>query len=281
LFFWARRLVSPEEKKMAPGKNNRISRRTGLAVVSVVVVVGIWLVLTSVTRVIPPAFLPPPQNIVTDFFRILGNPYVGNTLVGHTLVSLQIVLGGFFSALLIGIPLGILMGWFKRIEAVVDPLFQLLRPIPPLAWIPISLLWFGIGMQSKIFVIWLSAFVPCVINSYTGIRLTEPLLVKAALGLGVKRQRDLLREVAIPSALPIILGGARIGLGSAWMTLVAAELLASDAGLGYMMQMARRALEPSVIILGMLVIGILGALMARGLRALEKRVCPWVKEEEH
>lgn len=266
---------------MARDKNNRISRRTILAVVSVVVVIGIWFVLTSVTRVIPPAFLPPPQNIVTDFFRILRNPYVGNTLVGHTLVSLQIVLGGFFSAILIGIPLGILMGWFKRIEAVVDPLFQLLRPIPPLAWIPISLLWFGIGMQSKIFVIWLSAFVPCVINSYTGIRLTEPLLVKAALGLGVKRQRDLLREVAIPSALPIILGGVRIGLGSAWMTLVAAELLASDAGLGYMMQMARRALEPSVIILGMLVIGILGALMARGLRALEKRVCPWVKEEEH
>jgi NitT/TauT family transport system permease protein len=171
------------------------------------------------------------------------------------------------------------MGWFKRIEATVDPLFQLLRPIPPLAWIPLSLLWFGIGIKSKIFVIWLSAFVPCVINSYTGIRLTEPLLVKAALGLGVKRQRDLLREVAIPSALPVILGGVRIGLGAAWMTLVAAELLASDAGLGYMMQMARRALEPSVIILGMLVIGILGALMARGLRVLEKRVCPWVKEE--
>jgi len=266
---------------MSGKMNNRISRKTILAVASVVVGVGVWFVLTSVARVIPPAFLPPPQNIVTDFFKILGSPYVGHTLIGHTLVSLQIVLGGFFSALLIGIPLGILMGWFKRIEAIVDPLFQLLRPIPPLAWIPISLLWFGIGIQSKIFVIWLSAFVPCVINSYTGIRLTEPLLVKAALGLGVKRQRDLLREVAIPSALPIILGGVRIGLGSAWMTLVAAELLASDAGLGYMMQMARRALEPSVIILGMLVIGILGALMARGLRALEERVCPWVKEEEH
>jgi ABC-type nitrate/sulfonate/bicarbonate transport system permease component len=97
----------------------------------------------------------------------------------------------------------------------------------------------------------------------------------------VKRQRDLLREVAIPSALPVILGGVRIGLGSAWMTLVAAELLASNAGLGYMMQMARRALEPSVIILGMLIIGILGALMGRGLKALEKRICPWAGEKEH
>jgi ABC-type nitrate/sulfonate/bicarbonate transport system permease component len=252
-----------------------------LSILSVVVGVGVWFTLTSVARVIPPAFLPPPQNIVTDFFRILQSPYVGHSLVGHIWVSLQIVLGGFFMAVAIGIPLGILMGWFKRIEAIVDPLFQIIRPIPPLAWIPLSLLWFGIGVQSKIFVIWLSAFVPCVINSYTGIRLTEPLLVKAALGLGVQRQRDLLREVAIPSALPVILGGVRIGLGAAWMTLVAAELLASDAGLGYMMQMARRALEPSVIILGMLVIGILGALMARGLRALEKRVCPWVKEEGH
>jgi len=252
-----------------------------LSTVSVIAVLGVWFCLTSSGKIISPAFLPAPHNIVIDFFRILRSSYVGNTLIGHTLVSLQIVLGGFFLAVAIGIPLGILMGWFKRIEAIVDPLFQLLRPIPPLAWIPLSLLWFGIGIKSKIFVIWLSAFVPCVINSYTGIRLTEPLLVKAALGLGVKRQRDLLREVAIPSSLPVILGGVRIGLGSAWMTLVAAELLASDAGLGYMMQMARRALEPSVVILGMLIIGVLGALMARGLRALEKRICPWVVEEEH
>lgn len=262
-------------------RKKRTNRRLIISVISVVAAVGIWFLLTSQIKVIPPAFLPPPQNIVTDFFRILRSSYVGNTLIGHTLVSLQIVLGGFFLAVAIGVPLGVLMGWFKRIEAIVDPIFQLIRPIPPLAWIPLSLLWFGIGIKSKIFVIWLSAFVPCVINSYTGIRLTDPLLVKAALGLGVKRQWDLLREVAIPSSLPVILGGVRIGLGSAWMTLVAAELLASDAGLGYMMQMARRALEPSVIILGMLVIGVLGALMARGLKVLEKRICPWVVEEEH
>ncbi len=266
---------------MAEYKNSRFPRRMVLSITSLTGGVAVWYILTSATKLIPPAFLPSPQNIVIDFFRLLTTSYVGNTLIGHTLVSLQIVLGGFFLAIAIGIPLGILMGWFKRIEAVVDPLFQLLRPIPPLAWIPLSLLWFGIGIKSKIFVIWLSAFVPCVINSYTAIRLTDSLLVKAALGLGVKRQRDLLREVAIPSALPVILGGVRIGLGSAWMTLVAAELLASNAGLGYMMQMARRALEPSVIILGMLVIGILGALMARGLKILEKRICPWVKEEEH
>ncbi len=262
-------------------RKKRTNRRLIISVIAVVAAVGIWFLLTSQIKVIPPAFLPPPQNIVTDFFRILRSSYVGNTLIGHTLVSLQIVLGGFFLAVAIGIPLGVLMGWFKRIEAIVDPIFQLIRPIPPLAWIPLSLLCFGIGIKSKIFVIWLSAFVPCVINSYTGIRLTDPLLVKAALGLGVKRQWDLLREVAIPSSLPVILGGVRIGLGSAWMTLVAAELLASDAGLGYMMQMARRALEPSVIILGMLVIGVLGALMARGLKVLEKRICPWVVEEEH
>jgi ABC-type nitrate/sulfonate/bicarbonate transport system permease component len=266
---------------MPAKQKNRVSRRVILSTVSVIFVIGVWSVLTSLGKVIPPAFLPAPQNIITDFFRVLKSAYVGHTLIGHTLVSLQIVLGGFFLAVGIGVPLGIMMGWFKRIEAVVDPIFQLIRPIPPLAWIPLSLLWFGIGFKSKIFVIWLSAFVPCVINSYTGIRLTEPLLIKAALGLGVKRQRDLLREVAIPSALPVILGGIRIGLGAAWMTLVAAELLASDAGLGYMMQMARRALEPSVIILGMLVIGILGALMARALRVLEKRICPWVGEEKH
>ncbi len=266
---------------MADRKKKKSFRRRFLSAISFVVVVFIWHALTSWTKIIPPAFLPPPQYILTDFLRVIFSPYVGNSLIGHTLASLEIVLGGFFLAILIGIPLGILMGWFKRIEAIVDPLFQILRPIPPLAWIPLSLLWFGIGIKSKIFVIWLAAFVPCVINSYTAIRLTDPLLVKAALGLGVKKQRDLLREVAIPSSLPVILAGVRIGLGAAWMTLVAAELLASNAGLGYMMQMARRALEPSVIILCMLIIGILGAVMARGLRSLEKRICPWVNQEEH
>ena len=277
-------LLVQEKKKageMAERKKKKSSRRRFLSAISFIAVIFVWYALTSWAKIIPPAFLPPPQYILTDFLRVIFSPYVGNTLIGHTLVSLEIVLGGFFLAILIGIPLGILMGWFKRIEAIVDPLFQMLRPIPPLAWIPLSLLWFGIGIKSKIFVIWLAAFVPCVINSYTAIRLTDPLLVKAALGLGVKKQRDLLWEVAIPCSLPVILGGVRIGLGAAWMTLVAAELLASNAGLGYMMQMARRALEPSVIILCMLIIGILGALMARGLRALEKHVCPWVNQEEH
>jgi len=266
---------------MAERKKNRSSRRRFLPAISFIAVIFVWYVLTSWAKVIPPAFLPPPQYILTDFLRVIFSPYVGNTLIGHTLASLEIVLGGFFLAILIGIPLGVLMGWFKRIEAIVDPLFQMLRPIPPLAWIPLSLLWFGIGIKSKIFVIWLAAFVPCVINSYTAIRLTDPLLVKAALGLGVKKQRDLLWEVAVPSSLPVILAGVRIGLGAAWMTLVAAELLASNSGLGYMMQMARRALEPSVIILCMLIIGILGALMSRALRSLERRICPWVNQEEH
>ena len=266
---------------MAEREKRKAFRRRFLSVGSFIAVIFVWFVFTSWTTIIPPAFLPPPQYILADFLRVIFSPYVGNTLIGHTVASLEIVLGGFLLAIAVGIPLGILMGWFKRIEAIVDPLFQMLRPIPPLAWIPLSLLWFGIGIKSKIFVIWLAAFVPCVINSYTAIRLTDPLLVKAALGLGVKKQRDLLWEVAIPSSLPIILAGVRIGLGAAWMTLVAAELLASNAGLGYMMQMARRALEPSVIILCMLIIGILGALMSRALRSLERRICPWGNQEEH
>ncbi len=150
---------------MAERKKRQSSRRLMLSVLSCIGVIFVWFGLTSWAKLIPPAFLPPPQYIVTDFLRVISSPYVGNTLIGHTFVSLEIVLGGFFLAILIGIPLGILMGWFKRIEAIVDPLFQMLRPIPPLAWIPLSLLWFGIGMKSKIFVIWLAAFVPCVINS--------------------------------------------------------------------------------------------------------------------
>lgn len=245
-----------------------------LSILSIVVILVAWELSTSVLNVIPPLFLPSPSRIVLDFFGTMVTPFAGATFTEHMLTSLYLVISAFVIAVITGVTLGVLMGWYETVDQIVYPIFQLIRPIPPLAWIPLAIVWFGIGVASKVFVIWLSAFVPSLINAYIGIKMADRTLIDAARVYGAK-DKDLLRHVSIPSGLPLILTGIRLSLSNAWMTIVAAELLAASAGLGYMMQIARRTLEPSIIALGMLAIGILGTLMNRGLIILEKKLCPW------
>ncbi len=251
-----------------------VKKRTILSIVSVVVVVAFWYLITAVLQLIKPLFLPSPDSVARTFVSILHEPYAGHTLWGHAAASLQLVIGAFLLAVGIGVPLGVLMGWFRTFDAVANPIFQMMRPIPPLAWIPLAIVWFGIGIEAKMFVIWLAAFVPSVINSYTGIKLVDPVLIQAARTFGANKYQ-ILREVAVPSSLPVILAGMRISLGVSWMTLVASELLAATAGLGYAMQIARRSMYPEVIVVNMLVIGLLGAAMGKILQRFERRWCSW------
>ncbi len=249
-------------------------KRIHLSILSSLCVILVWYLITSVFQIIPSHFLPSPSLVVKDFIRIVKVPFAGQTLGGHILISLKLVLWAFFMATISGVTLGILMGWYPVIDRLVNPIFQIIRPIPPLAWIPLAIVWFGIGTASKVYVIWLSAFVPSLINTYIGIKMVDPVLVDAARVYGA-RDRAILFNVAIPSSIPLILTGIRLSLNNAWMTIVAAELVAATGGLGYIMQIARRTLEPSVIILGMLTIGFLGTLMTRLVLILEKRLCPW------
>ncbi len=153
---------------------------------------------------------------------------------------------------------------------LVRPIFDAIRPIPPIAWIPIAILWLGIGMPAKAFIIFLAAFVPCVINSYTGIRLTNPVLIRVAEIYGASNF-ETFRKIGVPSAIPMIFTGMKLSLNAAWTTLVAAELLAASVGLGFMIQQGRRLARPDVIIVGMLTIGLLGALMSWILTRIEAR----------
>lgn len=233
-----------------------------------------WYLVTGPLGLVSPRALPSPQAALTRLVRGIDGVYAGSTLLSHTMASLQVVALGFLTATVIGIPLGIAMGWWRGLDRLVYPLFNTLRPIPPLAWAPLALLWFGIGTYSKVFVIFLAAFVPSVINSALGVREADPVLVAAAKTCGA-RGTEILREVAVPSALPTILSGLRISAGVAWMTLVAAELLASVAGLGHVMTIARRSADPAMILVPMLIIGLLGALLNQGLLQAERRLCRW------
>jgi len=192
----------------------------------------------------------------------------------HILDSLRRVLVAVGVAALLGVPLGLAMGWFDRFQAAVDPVIEFIRPIPPLAWIPLSILWFGIGDAQIEYIIFLAAFFPIVLNSMAGARDTDRYLVRAGLSLGA-RPHDLLFAVLHPGALPNIFTGLRIGLGIGWMALVAGELVAAPSGLGYLINNARTIFRSDYILLGMVLIGVLGLILDYVMRQLMRISMPW------
>jgi ABC-type nitrate/sulfonate/bicarbonate transport system permease component len=176
----------------------------------------------------------------------------------------------------IAVPLGILMGWSKIARETLTPLVEIIRPIPPLAWIPIAIFWFGIGIKSAAFIIFLGSFFPILLSTVSGVLSVDTILIEASLTLGAKRS-DIYKKVLIPGATPSIYTGLRIGMGIAWMTLIAAELtgVKSGYGLGYMIMVARDIQRPDHIIAGMIIIGVTGYALDSCLRVLERRVLRW------
>lgn len=234
---------------------------------------GWWLI----SFFFPPSLLASPESVAFRLYNLFTEGFAKLTLFQHIGVSLTRVLMGFVIAVAVGVPLGLLMGWYKKIEEFVDPIFEMLRPIPPIAWIPLAILWFGIGEESKIFVILIGGLAACLINSYTAIKTTPKILINAAKSLGAT-DRDIFLEVAIPHSLPFIFSAFRIALGAGWMTLVAAEMIASSSGLGFLILMGREWILSDLIIAGMLTIGVVGYIMDYILRKIEEKICPWRKE---
>jgi ABC-type nitrate/sulfonate/bicarbonate transport system permease component len=237
-------------------------------VVIVLAFVGLWEI---VAFVLDTRFLPGPVQVGKTLVELTGT---GELLV-HAAVSLSRVLAGFFLAVIIGVPVGILMGWSRKMENF-SVVLEVIRPIPPLAWIPLAMLWFGIGFQSKVFIIFIGAVFPILSNSFLGVRETEPYLVEAGRVLGAT-DHEILRKIVIPNSFPSILEGLRIGLGIAWMCLVAAELtgLKTPVGLGYLIMEARDLGRADVVMAGMIAIGLIGYVMNLGLRWAEKRLVRW------
>lgn len=246
------------------------ARENWISVVSFLIFLLAWELICR-WEIVGPYQLVPPSEVAVLFFQKFTevNPD-GALLQEHAWASLALALTGFVAAVVVGVPLGLFMGWYPKVNMLVRPLFDAIRPIPPIAWIPIAILWLGIGTTAKAFIIFLAAFVPCVINSYTGIRLTNPVLIRVAEIYGASNF-ETFRKIGVPSAIPMIFTGMKLSLNAAWTTLVAAELLAASVGLGYMIQLGRRLARPDVIIVGMLAIGFLGALMSWILTRIEAR----------
>lgn len=200
----------------------------------------------------------------------------GAVLMVNIWSSLKIALTGYGLAMLIGIPMGWLMGWYRGFDAFMRPIFEIIRPIPPVSWIPLTIVWMGIGLKSKAFIVFFSAFVPCLINSYTGIRQTKEVLINVGKTFGASNF-TCFWKVGIPSSMTMTFAGIKVAIGNAWATLVAAEMLAASSGLGFMILQGRSYGRVDLIILGIVVIGIIGVLISLLISKCENLVLGWKK----
>jgi taurine transport system permease protein len=248
--------------------------RAGGALLALASVLALWHVLTAVTGFISPARFPTPAEVGSALQQIAIEGYSNGRLHEHVLRSVLLVTMGFVVASSVGVMLGLAMGASRVAEAFINPIFLMLRPIPPLAWIPLAIVWLGLGDAAKMMVIFVSAFVPSVINSYTGVRQIDLPVFEAAAMLDVKGWRYW-REVLIPGALPSIFTGLRLSLQASWTTLVAAELVGAVAGLGQILNQAAQDIFPAMILVGMVSVALCGWLMTHALGWLEQRAMPW------
>jgi len=234
-----------------------------------IALVVVWQALSQ-SGFINQLLLPSPSRIALTFRDLL----ISGELTRHIGVSIFRVLTGFSIAAVLGLGLGIAIGLSRSLDRMTDLLIQLVKPIPPIAWIPLAILWFGIGEESKIYIIFLGAFFPVIINTIDGIRQTDHKFVEVARILAVPRLK-FVRQVVLPGALPSIMTGLRVGLMVAWMCVVAAELIAASSGIGYLIMDARQLSQSDVVLVGMITIGVIGKVMDSLIKRLELRLVGW------
>ncbi|EMM3425407.1 taurine ABC transporter permease TauC [Klebsiella aerogenes] len=251
-----------------------LSRQLTLSVATLAILLAIWWAVTAL-QLISPLFLPSPWQVLQKLLTIAGpQGFMDATLWQHLAASLTRIAIALVLAAIVGVPVGIAMGLSPTVRGILDPLIELYRPVPPLAWLPLVIIWFGIGETPKILLIYLAIFAPVVMSTLAGVKSAQQVRVRAAQSLGASRAQ-VLWLVILPGALPEILTGLRIGLGVGWSTLVAAELIAATRGLGFMVQSAGEFLATDVVLAGIAVIAIIAFVLELGLRALQRRLTPW------
>jgi NitT/TauT family transport system permease protein len=237
--------------------------------VGIATFLAIWELLSSV-GLINVLLLPSP----TKLFWAAGDLLRSGTLLRHVGASIERVLVGFALAAVIGLAFGVVLGWFRTLADFIKPLVEALRPIPPIAWTPLAILWFGIGNAPSYFLVFVGAVFPVFVSTFSAVRNIERTQINAALCLGATPMM-LIKDILIPGALPVIFPGLRIALGVGWMCVVAAELIAAQSGLGYLIQQSRLLLQTQYVVTGMIVIGIIGFGMNSIMSMIERRLVPW------
>lgn len=254
--------------------SERINWTFALGLATFLAVLGIWS-LASAFGWASPVFLPAPGRVWSALVRVATEGYANATLLQHVGASLWRVMAALVCTMLIGVPVGLLIATSRIGRGILDPIIEFIRPLPPLAYLPLIIIWCGIGEPSKVLVIGLAMLAPIVISTVSGVKAATEGQIRAAQSFGASRWQ-VLTEVMLPASLPSIFTGMRIALGAGWTTLVASELVAATRGLGYMIQSAAQFLVTDMVIAGILVISALATISEISLRAIERRYLPWI-----
>jgi taurine transport system permease protein len=261
-----------EKREVKPARF-RFNKPRLISIATVLVVIAVWT-LAARLKLISPVFLPSPAAVAHKFVDVSVNGFSDATLWQHTLASLSRVFAALALAIVTAVPLGVLIGLNPTARAIADPLIEFYRPVPPLAYLPLIVIWCGIGEPSKILLIWLAIFAPLTISTQQGVRRVKQSRLRGAQALGATRWQ-LIRYIVVPSAAADVLTGIRVSLGVGWSVLVAAELIAATRGLGFMIQSAAQFLVTDVVIMGIVVIALIAGVFEWGLRSLQRVLVPW------
>lgn len=236
----------------------------------------IWQIGVSTTSL--GNVLAGPFPVIREFVMGFVKPIGKYTMPIHIFWSMKRVIPAYLFGSFSGVLIGILMGWYPMINAIFRPFYNLLRPIPPIAWIPLAILWFGIGDASKYFLIFLAAFMPIVMNSCAGVISVDPTLIKCGQMLGASNGQIFL-TVVIPASVPYIFAGLQVGLSGAWATIVAAEMIRSTEGIGWIIVTSQDTNNSVQTLVGIIAIGLMGYILAVIMRKLEEVLCRWNRRE--
>ncbi|AEF55065.1 ABC transporter permease subunit [Marinomonas posidonica] len=261
--------VKPGESYGAPGQGKSLA----ISLLTTFLLIFIWYLATQLQWV-KPLFLPSPVAVVQRFWEVATQGFANATLIEHTGWSMMRVFSAFVLALLTAVPIGIFMGVNRVVRGLFDPIIEFYRPLPPLAYLPLVIIWLGIGEVSKVVLIYLAIFAPMALSARAGVKSVAIEQIHAAYSMGATRWQ-VIRHIILINALPEILTGMRIGIGFGWTTLVAAEMVAAQAGLGFMVLNAAEFLVTDVVIMGIIVIGIIAYLFDLFMRYLERKLVPW------
>jgi len=247
-----------------------------LSFLSIALVLTFWHFI-SVHKIWGGTFLPTPWAIVKEIWRLMGASLIGKNLFEHLWASLYRVLIGWAIGCAVAIPLGVFMAFNDVVRAIVKPIFDLFKPMPPISWISLAILWFGMDEESKIFIIVIGSFVPCLLNAFYSINLVDPALYDAARMLGANRRQQIM-EVAFFGSIPPIFAGLQISLSLAWSCVLAAELVGGRSGIGFIIILGMNQYKPAMIVAGMIVIALTAWLLTFIMDHIEKLICPWKQD---
>jgi len=233
-----------------------------------------FLVLWHIVAVSGKTLLPTPFDTFQRLIIVWGTTISHQPMIAHVAISVQRIVIALAVAVLFGVPFGVALGWNKTFRAIFKPVFEIIRPVPPIAWVPLVTLWFGTGEIPRMIIIFMGVLMPIVVNSYSGVAMVPSLNTDVGRAFGANSV-DMLFDIVLPSSLGAIFAGIRTAVGTGWMVLLAAEMLAAKSGIGFLIMEGSNNNDLELAIVGMVMIGILGSLFAYGFDFLERWLCPW------